>query len=715
MKLRYSSYLIAALALVMVIAGCGGSGSTPPPPPPAISVVLSPQAPSSLTAGTSAGLTAMVSNDSANAGVKWSVTCGSSACGSFSAASTASGAATTYTAPASVPSPATVTVTATSVTDATKSATAMITISAPGAPIAVTLSAPTSVAAGATAAVTATVTNDSANAGVTWSVTCGSAQCGSFNPTATPSGTATTYTAPATPPSPATVTVTATSVTDTTKSASASITITAPPPILADANYVYHLAGQDGSGYYYVAGAFTVANGVITAGEQDAVDDNGNYQDSLIPAGSSLSLASGNIQVVLNTGDSNLGVNGVETLRGTVVSSARALISQFDTFATANGSIDQQTSTAAPAGGYGFSVGGFDGNNPQNTFGVGGILNISGSSIAVGSSVFDYNDGGEVGQNQTFASGTVGAPDAFGRVVFTLTPSAASGVPPVVLVGYTVSAAQIQLVESTDPLGGDLGGEALGQGSNTGQFNAANVTGSSFAFGANGQDAFNPNSTVFQMAGVLGLNAGGLVSGPIALNDLVLHIGSEITSGTYSVDASGRVTINVIVTVSPANQAPYTLPFAFQLYLDGNGNALELGVDTTQVTWGPAYQQNAPSGDFEGSYALSAYGFGNFNMLPAWTAIGPATVASDMFSGHTDMSVQNSTNSASAVSPGLALSGSETSSSGQLNLNGLSSTLSPQAQSSFGYFPIDSQRVLALELDSQQTGLMMLEQVQAQQ
>lgn len=715
MKLRYSSYVIVAIALVMAIAGCSGGSGSNPPPPPAVSVTLSPQPPSSINAGSSTSLTAVVSNDSANAGVKWSVSCGSSTCGSVSATSTGSGVATKYSAPSAVPSPATVTVTATSVTDATKSTTATITISAPSAPISVTLNGPpTSVVSGASAALTATVSNDSANAGVTWSVTCGSAQCGSFSPTATPSGTATTYTAPAAPPSPATVTVTATSVTDKTKSASVSITITAPPPVLADANYVFHLSGQDGSGYYFVAGAFTVENGVITAGEQDMVDGNNNYQNSLVPSQSSLSLANGNIQVVLNTGNANIGVNGLETLRGTVVSGTRVLISEFDTFATANGSIDLQTSTAAPTGGYAFNAGGVDGNNPQNTFAIGGILNISGSSIAVGNSVLDYNDGGNVAQDQTFASGTVGAPDSFGRVVFTLNPSASSGLPSFALAGYTVSANQIQLVETTDTLGGDVGGTALGQGSDTGQFNQAGVVGSSYAFGANGQDAFNPNSTVFQMAGAIALNAGGAVSGPIALNDLYLHIGSQITSGTYTVDPTGRVTLTVIVTVTPPNQSSYTLPFAFQLYLDGNGNGLELGVDSTEVTWGPAYLQAAPSGDFEGSYALNVYGFSNFNMLPAWTAAGPVAVASDTFSGYTDMSVQNSDNSASAVTPGITLSGSESNSTGQLNLNGLSATLNPQAQSSFGYFIIDNQRVLAIELDGQQTGLMMLEQVQQQ-
>ena len=715
MKLRYPHYLVALIVLVIMITGCGGSGSSPNPPA-AVSVTLSPQPPSSTDAGATISFGAVVSNDTANAGVKWSVTCGSSQCGSFSAASTPSGTATKFTAPASAPKPATVAVTATSLTDSTKSASATITISAPSAPITVTLnSPPASLGATTSAALTATVANDSANAGVTWSVTCGSSQCGSFSPTTTPSGTATTYTAPAAPPTPATVTVMATSVSDTTKSASASITITAAPPVLADGNYVYHLAGEDGTSPYFVAGAFTVQNGAIAAGEQDMTDANIIAQDNLVASGSSLSLANGNIQIILNTGDTAIGVNGIETFRGTVVSNARVLISEFDTFATATGSIDQQTSTAAPAGGYAFNAGGLDGTAALNNLVIGGILNISGASISVGNSIFDYNDGGTIGQAQTFSSGTVSAPDSFGRVVLTLTPTITSVVQSFSVAGYTVGTNQIQLVETNDTLGGDLGGTALGQGSNTGRFNMANVAGGSYAFGAIGQDnTAAGGSNIVQMAGAFGLNANGTVSGDIALNDLYFHFGSQIMGGTYTVDPTGRVTLTATIT---SNQITNNPTFTFQLYLDGNGNALELGVDGLQITSGLSYLQQASSADFEGNYALNVYGFSGINLEPAWSAVGPVTVASDAFSGYTDYSLQNATNSASVVTPGVPLSGSENSSNGVLTLTGLNAE-SSQAPSGFGYYPIDDRRVIAIELDGQQMGLnpqmglMMLEGLQ---
>lgn len=714
MKLRQSIYLSAAAAVAVLLTACGGGSSPNPPNPPSISVAFNPQAPGTLDTSTTANLTAIVSNDGKNGGVKWSVSCSGSQCGSFSAASTASGVATVYTAPAAAPSPAMVTITATSVSDTTKSASATISITTPSAPISVALNPqpPASLAAGTPASFAAVVSNDGANAGVTWTVTCGGAQCGSFSPSTTPSATATTYTAPAVPPTPATVTVTATSVTDTTKSASASIAITGPPPILADGNYVYHLAGEDPSDLYFVAGAFTVQNGVITGGEQDYMDNGGGgANDTLIPSGSSLSTANGNVQIVLNTGDPNVGVNGVETLRGAIVSNSRLLISEFDSFATASGSLDLQTSTAAPAGGYAFNLGGYDGLSPQNNLAVGGIINISGASISVGGSVLDYNDGGSVAQEQSFASGTVSAPDSFGRLTLTLNPSANAGIPSFAVAGYIVSVNQIQLVETNDSLNGDLGGQALGQGSNTGQFNQAAVAGASYAFGAQGIDGVG----IVQMAGGFGLNANGTVSGAMAINDLSLHNGAQITSGTYTVDPTGRVTLSVVATVTPVNAPAFSLPYTFQLYLDGNGNALELGVDNTQVTSGLSYLQTASSADFEGTYALGVFGFVDINHEPAWSAVGPVTVASDTFSGFTDYSVQidanGNYNSVSVVTPGVSLSGSEDSLNGLLSLTGLNAQ-SVQATSGFGYYPIDNRRVLAIEIDGQQMGLMMLEGTQ---
>jgi Fe-S cluster assembly iron-binding protein IscA len=175
---------------------------------------------------------ATLANDPNSLGVTWTVSgpgCSGADCGTFSAASSASGVPVSYTAPATVPTPPTVTVTAGSVTDYTKSASAIVVITTPGivsvgvAPTLadVNLSTPLQF--------TATAFNDPNNAGVTWTVTgagCSGAACGTLSATSSASGAPVSYTAPAIRPKPDTVTVTATSVTDNSKSASAVVTIT---------------------------------------------------------------------------------------------------------------------------------------------------------------------------------------------------------------------------------------------------------------------------------------------------------------------------------------------------------------------------------------------------------------------------------------------------------------------------------------------------------
>jgi hypothetical protein len=341
---------------------------------------------------------------------------------------------------------------------------------------------------GGTANLTASVSNDAANAGVNWSVTCGSSSCGTFNPTTTSSGSATTYTAPTSVPNGNTVTLTATSVTDATKYVNATVTVTTPTPsVLADGTYVYNLSGQDTTGTYYVAGAFVIQNGAIVSGEQDFVDPNGSSNDQLVASGSNINITSGNLQVTLATANTSIGTNGIENLRGTLVSNTRMLVTQFDNFASATGSIDLQTGKAALSGGYAFMLNGDDNGNGANQLAIGGVLNFNSGALVPSGSVFDFNDAGTFGQAQTFASGTVSAPDAYGRVSINLAPST-SNLPTVMFTGY-ITGGRIYLVENAaDNYGGVLGGVALSQGGNTGKFSQISVAGQSYAFGFFGQD-----------------------------------------------------------------------------------------------------------------------------------------------------------------------------------------------------------------------------------
>jgi len=98
-------------------------------PPIAIAVSFFGTVPASLQVNAAAPFRALITNDvSANPLAKWTVTCKSSTCGSFSPASTTSEESTTFTAPAAIPSGTSVTVTATSVTDPTKSVSTNVVI-----------------------------------------------------------------------------------------------------------------------------------------------------------------------------------------------------------------------------------------------------------------------------------------------------------------------------------------------------------------------------------------------------------------------------------------------------------------------------------------------------------------------------------------------------------------------------------------------------------
>lgn len=688
--------LVLAAFIALLAVGCSGSGAGPNPPTP-ISVTLSSQRVSTLQVGMTTLISATVTNDSLNGGVRWSVTCSSSPCGSFNPASTSSGANTTFTAPATVPGTGAVTITATSASDPTKSASASITITAAPA-ISVTFSTPppSSINAGATASIVASVTGDSANGGVTWTVSCGSSQCGSFSPTKTASGAATTYTAPATPPSGNTVTIQATSVTDSTKTATATVNIVTPAPTaLADGTYVYNLSGQDNNGVYFLVGAFSIKSGAVTGGEQDFVDSASAYQNNITAGNSSVTLNNGAAVITIAVANNNVGNNGVETFHGTMVSGSRVLITQFDSFASATGSLDLQTSTAAPSGGYAFMVNGSDNGDPVGQLAIGGVLNITGTALVPSGSIFDLNDAATVFPAQTFSAGSITAPDSYGRVSINLVPSNAANIPGFVLTGYIIGNKIELLEDQNDALQGVVGGVALSQGSNTGKFNNQSVIGSSYAYGLLGTDTNVNGSGLLNIGGGFGFNQDGSVSGAMAYNDLGIHNGNSIT-GSYTVDPTGRVTVSNVVASSISG-----VTFGFQLYLDGNGNAVAIGADENETSGGLSYVQTANGSDFEGNFALSAQGILAEDGAPAFAAVGPINISSDNITGSVEYAAQGYN-----LAPGYQVTGSETSSSGLLTFN---TGLSPDGSVGYGYYPIDSNHVLAVSVSNLQIGVMMLE------
>jgi hypothetical protein len=626
LKFPQTFALSISLATFMVLAACGGNGSggggNNNPPPPAVNVTMG-TAPTSLFVNDTAAITATVSNDSANKGVTWSCTPAGS-CGTFTPSGTASGAPVTYTAPAAVPS-STVVITATSVADTTKSAsTSAITIN-PASGITIAFGGvPNTIGTNETKDITATVSNDTAaTPTVTWS--CAPAgSCGSFSSPSTASGTAVTYTAPA---STGFVTITATSVTDNAVSHSTpAIPVTnSVATTLSDGNYVFQVIGTDSdpqyataSGPYVYAGAFTVTSGNITGGEYNFFDSYITDSAQPITSGSVQPSPDGNLLITLNLADPTIG-NGQTVLNASLVNASKALLTEYDGWATGRGELNLQSSSLAiPAGAYAFYSSGLDFGQLPLAFG--GVINVDGGGGAVSGagSILDISDAcdndtipciGATYQSQTLTTSSVTAPDSFGFVTFTLNSTCGPAADPnlclpgysgsLVLEGYMVDSNTIRLVENfnSDSLGGMTGGTALLQTVAASSFTPASISGYTYVIATSGTDTNGP----LNVAGLVSFNNDvvndvGTVSGTVSFNDLLNQNGQGGTASggpynTYSVDPTGDVTVSV------TDNASYG--YNFQLYLTGDGRALIISLDliinTPDVMSGLGWQQTANS------------------------------------------------------------------------------------------------------------------------
>jgi hypothetical protein len=357
-----------------------------------ISINITQAPPSTMPTNASVPVIATVTNDPTNSGVTWTVvSCDASPCGSWSAISevrniqAASGATVTYTAP---PAPVNHVIlkAAATVGPAGTFTTAEISITAVSS-IKITQGAPNNtISQNASAPVVATVSNDATNLGVDWTVTCGSAgACGSFVPTHTASGAATTFTAPAAVPTGNTVTITATSASDKTKTASETITVSAgvPADSLLIGQWIMFLTGKDANGGPYALGGEIAGDGIgtITGGILDLADlgSGGAYNAGtvLVPATpkSTYSIGTdgrGQINLTMNTSNLNgsFGVNGSGsiTLSVVFVSPKHALLSETDAFGSGTGTLDLQSANDLAAFGKGSS--GLSGSYTLNLAGV---------------------------------------------------------------------------------------------------------------------------------------------------------------------------------------------------------------------------------------------------------------------------------------------------------------------------------------------------------
>ncbi|MFZ0911229.1 MAG: hypothetical protein WAN24_17295 [Candidatus Acidiferrales bacterium] len=454
---------------------------------------------------------------------------------------------------------------------------------------------PASVEVGLSTSLSAAVTGDNQNAGVDWTVTCGSASCGTFNPVHTASGANTTYTAPSTPPTGGTVTVTASS-TDSTNGASASATITISAVATASSlsgQYAFYFSGYDTTGTLYVAAGSLTLDGMgdVTAGEEDFNDANfaspsagdaltGTYTVGTNGHGSmTLTATSGGVP------DPNVGVASVQTLSFTVVNNNHALIEEFDSSYTSAGSLDLQTATAATAitGGYSFYLAG---SNGGAAYVEGGVMTVDGAGDFTSTSDVDIDSGGAVTTRNSFTGTLTGAAlDASGRGVLTYGGNTYAI--------YVIGPEVFRIVD-IDTTTFSVVGSAFGQGAGAGSFSQASLMGS-FVFNNQGFSLFGFNEQAGLMTtdgagnistGVIDYNQGGLIP-PLPPAPDGIIAGTYAMAGNGYGSAIGTVTGNPFITTYGVYLTDPTLNLSDpNNTTSGTGSALFVELDSGSLGHG---------------------------------------------------------------------------------------------------------------------------------
>jgi hypothetical protein len=504
--------------------------------------------------------------------------------------------------------------------------------------------APTTLTAGASSNVVATVSHS--GSAVNWTCLPAGA-CGSFNPTQTPNGGTSVYTAPPAAPSGGSVTIIATSVAHPSRSASVSVAITG----VLTANFVFYASGMEaceGECPYSVAGVATIAqdgSGTVLGGEQDYNDGGDlNVPDDPITGGL-LTLAndgSGNATLTITTLSGSVGVDGTETFALNYANPNHALIIQFDQSATSSGSFDLQTSTAAPASAsFAFVASGTTG---ESIVEEGGVIALDGSGGITGT--FDRNNNGTPDTNQPIPAGAaIAATDSLGRGVVTGLTGADTNI------AYYVVGPEVLRIISIDP-DGQAVGSSYGQGTAAGGFSSATL----------GPSVFSIGNTLIQYAEVGQFNtsldegtarpAGRPVregGPPAACTGVVLcdffgiddqnfegtPTPAQPISGTYSIAANGYGSMTYINTAFDESQTFGVYAVDPQLNIldpndttDGLGGALIAEMDNNLVGTGSIVPQTDPSAaSFTGNYTFGAQGFGSLGDELEFDFVGSGTVA----------------------------------------------------------------------------------------
>jgi hypothetical protein len=599
-----SFFLFAALTVILLNSGCGGSYSQAESQPQSISVVLSTASANVVPGGTTT-VSATVLNDSANAGVVWGCA-PANACGLFSPSSTASAVASTYTAPAVVPAGSQVTVTAKSVTDPTKSASSVVTITDPASEVQFDVSPPPAIHLSQTVSVSASVSDDTA--GVTWS--CFPAgTCGTFTPASTGNEVVATYVAPSSAAPGALITIVATSVTDINKSASASTLISATAAnATLSGQYAFFLTSPTGKrgtasllGSINLSGDGTVAGGVADIISPGVLD----LEDQILPT-SANPQPNTSSYTVDSTGH---GTMNVRTASGqqlafsfSVTSPAHALLTEIDGN-PGSGTMDLQQhptggfSASQVAGGFSFTMTGTAKANAATKVSYGGVFAADGVGSLSGGTLDIHT--AAIMTTSPF-SGSFSAPDSNGRGTLQLGGGRS-------FTYYVISSKALRLFEA-DNLN-LMGGSAYAQGGSF-IFFADNYFYQNAGWSSPGRtttagELFIAEGDVDISAGISDSSASGSPATPKSAVQVSGSYDSDFPDITGSLtleDAGGRSTFNLYVVdfnvnildpnASPAGFSS-TGGNALMLHTDANVNGTGVLIRNTNLGFPPSLSNNA--------------------------------------------------------------------------------------------------------------------------
>jgi hypothetical protein len=503
----------------------------------------------SLYEGSTLALAATVVNPSNDAGVSWTMT----GAGSLTLVTNSSA---TYVAPTTVTGATDVLITATSIANTTQ--TASVTIVTAGSPVNNTA---TPFPANVDSAYVGVVSIAGGQSPITWTLTSGTLPPGiSLNGSATGldeySGTPTTA-------GTYSFVVEATDGLARTAFVPVTLTVNAPAACLLSGNYTFTASGYRGGGPYTHSGAIAIdaVTGNVT-GIQDYKDTHRTTTGEVLTAGyctnrednaGSLKLIGPSGTLVYNFAATPPDSNGV------IHSAPMQLISSGSDGGSGEVTLQQQTAITAspPSGNFAFGLIGVDSSSLH--FGTAGRFTTN-SSGNMSAGLIDSNDAVNA-LNDATLTGTLSAPDAYGRGTATLV----SGSQTSTLVYYLVNASKMLLMDidsaaSTPIASGQMTAQVGDVSPGVFSNNALGSPAVMSLFGASGD--IEP-MTVMQM-GVLtnGNPAAGTIDATLDISyQAIDDAGLSYSAQSYSVDpASGRGQLSLINTAN-------SLSFTF--YLDG--------------------------------------------------------------------------------------------------------------------------------------------------